>query len=276
MNSDDARKKFEIAVTRQDDQIRLDESVLLIAAESDNSIIVDDYLRILDKLAEKYSASIDSNVSLGVSVSGLSEFIHKTEGFSGNVSNYYAPENSYLNHVIDIRQGIPISLALIHICLGQRLDIPVRGINFPGHFLVRYGFDKHIIVDPFTGRILSEADCATLLKQIAGPKAIIRPDYFETATNSNILIRVLDNLKQIFWKSKSWDESKACIERQLLLLPNQSEFSIQLGAIYEMKGEMPLAQHTYTQVLKECNDEQLAEVASKRLLAMGTTNRTVH
>ncbi len=276
MKAEDAREKFRVAVTRQDEDIRLDESVLLIAAENDANVEVQVYLDILDNLAEKYEEAINHESSLGISVSGLSEFIHHTEGFGGNVTNYYAPENSYLNHVIDVGQGIPISLALIHICLGTRLDIPVHGINFPGHFLVRYGYDKHIIVDPFSGRILSEADCATLLKQIAGPRAIIQPDYFETATNRNILIRVLDNLKQIFWKNKAWDESKACIERQLLLLPDQSEFSIQLGAIYEMKGEMPLAQDTYTRVLQECNDEQLTQVASRRLLAMGSANRTVH
>ena len=276
MNDQDTRKKFAIAVDRPDQDIPLDEAVLLIAAESEPGLDVGAYLKTLDDMASKFESSIKLETSLGVSVSRLSEFIHQTEGFSGNVTNYYAPENSYLNHVIDVKQGIPISLALIHICLGKRLDIPVQGINFPGHFLVRYGADKHVIVDPFSGRILSEPDCATLLKQIAGPHAIIQPEYFEAATNRNILIRVLDNLKQIFWKNKAWDESKACIERQLLLLPDQSEFNIQLGAIYEMQGEIPLAQHTYTRVLQQCKDEQLAEVASKRLLDMASANRTVH
>jgi len=276
MNAEEARIKFAETVNRRDEDISLDKAVLLIAAEADPALDIDRYLLILDELASKFEASITGRPSLGISVSGLSEFIHQTEGFCGNVTDYYAPENSYLNHVIDVRQGIPISLALVHICLGTRLAIPVRGINFPGHFLVKYGTDKHIIVDPFSGRILSEPDCATLLKQIAGPRALIKPEYFETATNRSILIRVLDNLKQIYWKNKAWEESKACIERQLLLLPDQSEFSIQLGAIYEMQGEMPLAQHTYTRVLQECNDEQLAQVASKRLLAMGNTNRTIH
>ncbi len=276
MRAKEARERFEIAVSRQDEDIRLDESMLLIAAESNSSVGVKNYLDMLDSLAKKYELSINRQSSLGVSASALSEFIHQTEGFSGNVTNYYAPENSYLNHVLDVRQGIPISLALIHICLGKRLGIPVRGINFPGHFLVRYGSEEHVIVDPFSGRILSEPDCATLLRQIAGPRATIQPNYFEAATNRSILIRVLDNLKQIFWKNKAWDESKACIERQLLLLPNQSEFNIQLGAIYEMKGEIPLAQDTYTRVLQECEDEQLTQVASKRLLAMGSVNKTVH
>jgi regulator of sirC expression with transglutaminase-like and TPR domain len=276
MNDNEARKKFAKAVNRPDQDIRLDEAVLLIAAESTPGLNVSAYLNTLDKMASKFESSVNNATSVGISVSRLSEFIHQTEGFSGNVTDYYAPENSYLNHVIDVRQGIPISLALIHICLGSRLNIPVQGINFPGHFLVRYGTEKHVIVDPFSGRILSETDCATLLKQIAGPRAVVHPEYFEAATNRNILIRVLDNLKQIFWKNKAWGESRACIERQLLLLPDKSEFNIQLGAIYEMQGEIPMARHMYTQVLQECKDEQLAQVASKRLLSMASANRTVH
>ena len=103
--------------------------------------------------------------------------------------------------MLETRTGIPITLALVHIALGSRLNIPVAGINFPGHFLVKYG-DKpnELIVDPFSGRILSEPDCGTLLKQLAGPNAVLKPHYLEIARNKDILIRVLDNLKKIFWQ----------------------------------------------------------------------------
>ncbi len=52
--------------------------------------------------------------------------------------------------------------------------------------------------------------------QIAGPKAVLQQHYFDTASNKDILIRILDNLKKIFWEKKSWAESKSCIERQPL------------------------------------------------------------
>ena len=178
--------------------------------------------------------------------------------------------------VIDTRYGVPISLALVHIALGSRLNIPVRGINFPGHFLVRYGGEKHVIVDPFSGRILSKPDCSTLLRQIAGPKAILQEEYFEAASNKDILIRILDNLKQIFWRKKSWNESKACIDRQLLLLPERAEFNIQLGAVHEMQGNRILAQNVYIDVLQRTSSEQLRGVASKRLLALESKPTTIH
>ncbi len=89
-------------------------------------------------------------------------------------------------------------------------------------------------------------------------------------------MRVLDNLKQIFWRTKDWDNSELCIERQLLLRPEQGEYTIQLGAIYEMQGRTSLARHTYTNVLQESEDDQVKSLASKRLLALESSSPTIH
>ncbi|MBQ76118.1 MAG: hypothetical protein CMQ20_14000 [Gammaproteobacteria bacterium] len=273
---DDTRSRFVEMVALPDEQIKLDEAALLIAAETEGNIEIDLYLQALDQLAHQFQSKFVANSGLGISVNSLIDFIHVEEKFSGNIKNFYDPANSYLNRVIDTRIGIPITLALVHIALGSRLDIPVRGINFPGHFLVRYGSDRHVIVDPFSGRILSKPDCSNLLGQIAGKKAILQDEYFEVASNRDVLNRILDNLKQIFWRQKSWDESKACIDRQLLLLPNRAEFNVQLGAVHEMQGNIALAQHAYIGVLQKSDDEQLRNVASKRLLSLESKPHTVH
>ncbi len=274
--SGEARARFTEISRLADDDVPLDEAALLIAAESHENLDIAHYLGLLDGLAGRFEQSHTGTTSLGVSVNGLMDFIHVEEGFSGNVKNYYDAENNHLSRVLDTRHGIPITLALIHMALGTRLGIDVRGISFPGHFLVRYGADQHVIVDPFAGRILSRPDCATLLKQLAGARAVLRDEYFTAAGNKDILIRILDNLKQIYWRSKKWDESKDCIDRQLLLLPDRAEFSVQLGAVYEMQGNTPLARHTYTQVLQASEDESLRQVISKRLLALGSTSTTLH
>ena len=271
MNTD-IRQRFAAIAALPDDAIKLDEAALLIAAEADEAISVHHYLGELDRLADSFGS--DTRYHDGIA--SLASFIHEDAGFSGNVTDYYDPANSYLNRVIDIRQGIPITLAMIHIAIATRLDIPVIGISFPGHFLLQYGGLSNVIVDPFSGRELSRADCQNMLKQIAGARATLRDEYFEPASNRAILIRILDNLKQIFWRRKSWKESKACIDRQLLLLPQRVEFSIQLGAVYEMQGNTLLAQHTYTSVLTETSDERLRQLAGQRLLGMASKAKTLH
>ena len=270
------RDRFAALASLPDSEIQLDEAALLIAAEAEPEISVEHYLGELDSLATRFKNDARFDTSLGIPISALINFIYEDAGFTGNITDYYDPSNSYLHRVIEIKHGIPITLALIHISMGARLDIPVTGISFPGHFLVQYGGAEGVIVDPFSGRELSRADCQNLLRQIAGPRATLQDTYFDPASNRDVLIRILDNLKQIFWRRKSWDESKACIDRQLLLFPHRAEFNVQLGAVYEMQGNTPLAQYTYTQVLQETPDPKLKDLASKRLLALETSSKTIH
>jgi len=274
--NEEIRNRFARLAAQPDADIRLDEAALLIAAEAEQDISVEHYLAELDDLAAKFKSDDRFHTDLGIPVTALVNYIHDDLGFSGDVTDYYDPANSYLNRVIDYKHGIPITLALLHIAIGTRLDIPVCGISFPGHFLVQYGGSAGTIVDPFSGRELSRADCQNLLRQIAGPRATLKEEYFSPASARDILIRMLDNLKQIFWRQKSWNESKACIDRQLLLFPERDEFNVQLGAVYEMQGNIQLAQYTYTRVLQSAPDDQLKQLASKRLLALESDSKIIH
>ena len=274
--NEDARARFTDIAGLPDENIHLDEAALLIAAEKQTDLDIKHYLTALGNLATKFEQTQDIAVSPVTLVNSLIQFIHVAEAFSGNATNYYDPENSYLNRVLDTRHGIPITLALVHISIASRIGIPVHGVSFPGHFLVCYELEKGIIVDPFSGRILSKSDCATLLKQLAGPKTGLRDEHFASAGNKDVLIRILDNLKNIFWQKKSWEDSKACIDRQLLLFPNRLDFNFQLGVVYEMQGNVSLAQHTYSQVLQVSEDDKLRQVVSKRLLSLESRGRTLH
>ncbi|MFT7242732.1 MAG: regulator of sirC expression with transglutaminase-like and TPR domain [Candidatus Azotimanducaceae bacterium] len=276
MSQENTRARFESIANADDEDIRIDEAAFVIAAETDTNVDISAGMAFLDRMAERFEASQNENTMFGISVARLIDFIHLDEKFSGNVRDYYDPSNSYLNRVLEQRAGIPITLALIHISLGERLNIPVSGVKFPGHFLVKYGKENRLLVDPFTGRILSEPDCGTLLKQIAGAKAVLQPHYFDAASRKDIMVRILDNLKQVFWRDKQWDESKRCIERQQLLRPEEAEYTVQLGAVYEMQGNLALAQQTYAQIVQQSADEQIRILASKRLLAMQSGNPTIH
>lgn len=172
------RTRFAELALLPDEQLPLDEAALLIAAEAGEEFDIQEYLGRLDELAMSFRGDARFNTNLGIPVTALVNYIHDELGFTGNVSDYYEPANSYLNRVINYKSGIPISLALIHIAIGNRLDIPVAGISFPGHFLVQYGGSTGAIVDPFSGRELSRADCQTLLRQMAGARATLMDEYF--------------------------------------------------------------------------------------------------
>ncbi|HEX7900274.1 MAG TPA: tetratricopeptide repeat protein [Planctomycetota bacterium] len=117
-------------------------------------------------------------------------------GFSGNRDDYYDPRNSFVNDVLDRRVGIPISLAAIYAAIAGRLGIAVRGVAFPGHFLAKWG--SSTLIDCFNGRMLTRDDCAELLATVAPGAPPDRLDaYLETAPASQVLSRMLGNLRQI-------------------------------------------------------------------------------
>jgi len=88
------------------------------------------------------------------------------EGFTGNHDDYYEARNSYLNHVIERRRGIPITLCLVIIELARRVGVPAVGIGMPGHFLVRDGRDMDAFADPFNGVSLDRAGCEGLFSAV--------------------------------------------------------------------------------------------------------------
>lgn len=143
----------------------------------------------------------------------LAEFMCETLGFSGNDDHYYDPDNSYLNRVIDRRLGIPVSLSVMYLLLGQRLDLPVYGINMPAHFLAGYaGKRGDIYLDLFNGGayVSKEACIRFLLK--AGVKP--HPNYFQPTGARDILLRMGRNLLVI--AQDTGRERTAADLRQLL------------------------------------------------------------
>ncbi|WP_204278070.1 transglutaminase family protein, partial [Escherichia coli] len=80
------------------------------------------------------------------------QFFHGELGFAGNLNNYYAADNSFIHHVLESRRGLPISLAVLLLELGEHIGLRVSGVAFPGHFLVKCKIGMgEVVLDPFTG-----------------------------------------------------------------------------------------------------------------------------
>jgi regulator of sirC expression with transglutaminase-like and TPR domain len=110
---------------------------------------------------------------------GLRRVIGIGEGFGGNVDDYYDPDNSFLDRVIERRRGIPITLAVVWIEVGRRAGIEVEGIGLPGHFLVRAAGS---LVDPFHyGEEIGEEEAAALMAGATG-----RPSPSQTASSGEV------------------------------------------------------------------------------------------
>jgi regulator of sirC expression with transglutaminase-like and TPR domain len=184
---------------RPDHRIGLEAGAFLIARYAYPGLEVETYVHRLDGMATQVRELIGRRISGEEAVKALSRHLFVEEGFKGNTKNYYEPENSYLNRVIDRRTGIPISLSILYLLVGRRLGLPLYGIGMPGHFLVKFESERYkVFVDCFNGgALLTEKDCARFLMQ-AGYG--FEEKYLRKSSTPAILTRSLKNLIAIYNK----------------------------------------------------------------------------
>ena len=126
----------------------------------------------------------------------LAELLFDELGFEGERDDYYNPYNSYLDKVLLRRKGIPISLSVLTMAVGERAGMDVEGVGFPGHFLVRVGGPDGVYQDPFHGgELLDGHGLRKLAAQFLGAEMALHPSYLEPVDCVTITIRMLANLK---------------------------------------------------------------------------------
>jgi len=186
-------------VSRPDHRVGLEAGAFLIARYAYPGLEVGAYVRRLDGMATEVRELVGRRVSGEEAVKALSRYLFVEQGFKGNSKNYYEPENSYLNRVIDRRTGIPISLSILYLLVGRRLGLPLYGIGMPGHFLVKFESERYkVFVDCFNaGALLTEKDCARFLMQ-AGYG--FEEKYLQKSSTPAILVRSLKNLVAVYNK----------------------------------------------------------------------------
>jgi len=214
-----------VAPERPDASIELALGALLIAAEEYPQLRPEPYLQRLDWLAERVCDHLGDETAAPVMLGELSRLLFEEEGFRGNAEAYYDPRNSYLNDVLDRKLGIPLTLGIIYLEIGWRLGLPLNGVNFPGHFMLRYeGEALRLLIDPYHGgQIRFEDQAQELLDRVYGGSVKLQAEYLRTATRRDILVRLLSNLKTIHMNARDDVRALAAVERILLLRPDAPE-----------------------------------------------------
>ena len=167
MASQDDWEQFVRMAGLPDDEIDLARAGFLVAAMEYPGLDLDHQFGLLDSLSAGVSGRLDASRDPLFCVNTLSEYLFDEVGFQGNLDDYYDPRNSFLNEVLRRRLGIPITLSLVCIEVGKRLDIPLLGVSMPGHFLLKHQQEEDLFIDPFhKGILLSEEECAQRLQQV--------------------------------------------------------------------------------------------------------------
>ncbi|ERT04754.1 tetratricopeptide repeat family protein [Lyngbya aestuarii BL J] len=274
MNFSQARQRFYQEINHSNQQIDLAKAALYIAQEQFPELEAEDYLNALDEMAAEVLERLDEERYPLRVIQTLNQYLFEDLEFRGNDSNYYDPNNSYLNQVIDRRTGIPITLSVVYLEIAKRINFPMVGIGMPGHFLIRPEFEGvGIYVDVFNrGEVLFPEDCEAKLAEVYGQRVKLRPQFLSPVTSRQILARMLTNLKVIYMNAGEILKAVSAIERILLLFPEAPNERRDRGILYYQLERWTEARQDLENYLKNQPQAQDA-VIIRQLLARMNSNR---
>jgi regulator of sirC expression with transglutaminase-like and TPR domain len=217
--TEDNLAAFRALAAQPDAELCLLDGVLLIGAALQPQMDAAGCREALEGMAAELRPSLADSGDLADQARTLADYLHDVRGFSGNAVEYYDPRNSFLNEVLERRTGIPITLALVYLEVGRRLGLPMAGVGFPGHFLVKLEGDPDVVIDPFSGELLDEAELEQRYRIAAGAGPTLPREALRAATSREILFRMLTNLKRIYLEQKILPEALICCDRAIALMP---------------------------------------------------------
>ena len=196
---DSVKDQFRSFRRRFPSDLDLEEGVFLIAHLGYPQTDMRIYQDLLNFFASELQPRMDSLDAPEDIVQKIAKYFTVDKGFGGIDREYYNPDSHYLTKVLESKKGVPIALSSIYLLVLRKLNIPVRGIGMPGHFIIRYDFEgRSLLADPSdAGKILSPEDCKDYLMKMGYQYNV---SYLEPVDNKQILERMLRNLVLVYEK----------------------------------------------------------------------------
>ena len=227
----DFRREFERMVGRPEEDLDLGRAALLVAGEEYPELDVDANLALLDQFADVVNDRAPADLPPQERALEIGRYLFGELGFRGNSVDYYSPDNSYFNRVLETRTGIPITLSLLFLEVARRIGIRCRGVGMPGHFLV--GLEGvEVYFDPFNaGVALTPGDCRNLAERLFGQRLSWNDGYLAPCTKYEFLFRLLNNLKVVYERTEAPEKAAAVIQRMILVNPDARDLHKDLAAM---------------------------------------------
>ena len=227
------------SLVAEDEHFPLTEAAVAVAQHAYPDLDVQGVLDQIDQWGNKIKQRITPDTPPIQRLQLLKHFFYNELGFGPNQNDFYAPENSYLHQIIESRRGIPISLAILMMELGQQIGLNIRGVSFPNHFMMRISLQQgEIIMDPLNGESLSKNQLQEMLdpyldaKGYRGELSLPLNIFLRASSSREILSRFMRNLKMIYSEDERWERLVGIQERLVILLPDSAEEIRDRGLIF--------------------------------------------
>ncbi|MDA0270236.1 MAG: tetratricopeptide repeat protein [Chloroflexi bacterium] len=254
---EDTLERFRVAVSGPAGEIPLARAALLIAQSEYPDLDVDAHERRLQDMAETLSQQLARSAGSEHPrhvVQAVTQLFFRELGFRGNTDHYDDPRNLYLNWVLSERRGIPVSLAIVVAEVCQRAGLDMQPVGLPGHVIVRYqpaDGGEAVYLDVFKdGRVLSEADCQLLVRNLFGARIPFKPHYLEALSPRQTLQRLLHNLKAGHLQRGDEERASRVIDLLLAIFPWDLDEIRDRGMLRERLGDVDSALTDLEQYLR--------------------------
>jgi regulator of sirC expression with transglutaminase-like and TPR domain len=220
------------SLVQSDAHFPLLEAAASLAQDEYPELDIQDVLDQVDQLAGRLKQRLPADAGALHKLRLLNKFFFEEQGFSGNLNNYYDPDNSYLHVMLRTRRGIPISLAVLWLELALSMGLHAQGVGFPGHFLVKvrlpFPHEGQVVIDPFTGESLSKEELSERLVPLHAESGLLRDGgvsdellkhYLRAATPREIVARMLRNLEEVYTSHQDPERLMMVRQRLTVLLP---------------------------------------------------------
>ncbi|OWK35995.1 SirB1 family protein [Fimbriiglobus ruber] len=245
-----------------DAPVDLAEVALHLAQDEYPDLDIPTYLARLDAFAD--AIPIPTAGPLAVRVTELCHYLFEEEGFVGNAEDYYDARNSYLNDVLDRKLGIPITLSLLAMTVGERCGLTIVGVGLPGHFVAKAvdGGDE-VLFDPFNGgQLLDREACSALVEAVTG-RPFSATDAALAATPPGAVVhRMLNNLKGTYLRAPDYARAARVTARLVQLAPGDPTQRRDLGVTLVHAGQHGRAidhLRAYLDAVPAADDTQVVE-----------------
>ena len=230
-------ERLQQVLSGPEEAIDLAETALLIATHAYPDLDVAHHLARIEVLAKTLESRIQPDSGPSQRILALNQYLFAELGFAANEKDYYDPRNSCLNEVLDRRVGIPITLSLLYMEIGARIGLPLEGVSFPGHFLVKCALPEGtVVLDPYAGGIsLGVADLQKRLRDGRGDEvsSAIVAGMLDPAGKKDIILRLLRNLKAIYLRSQQLDRALPILDWIIATVADQPLELRDRGMIYQ-------------------------------------------
>lgn len=206
---------------------------LLIAKYQYPDLNEDKLKRHIQQIRQDVWLELNDKLTALEQVKIINHILFDVHNFSGNTQNYHAPQNSYINNVLENKKGNPLSLSLVYLIIAQDLKIPIYGVNLPEHFVLCYKDihqlmtvktkrDEEMIakgilfyINPFSkGAVFGKGQLDIYLKKM---DLAIESSHYQPCSNLEMIKRLLRNL--IFsYKKLGYVEKKDELQKLLDVL----------------------------------------------------------